>query len=66
VAGLKVYRKIYTEAKELAHGVLGIHVVRPEQEDPVDLLSDILNVSVLPFSVSNSESVRLPACALGS
>ncbi|KAG0589311.1 hypothetical protein KC19_1G011900 [Ceratodon purpureus] len=41
--GVKVYRKFYTEAKEQAHGVLGVHVVRPAQKDPVDLLAGILN-----------------------
>lgn len=53
MAGVKVYRKFYTEAKEHAYGVLGIYVVRPVQIDPVDLLSDILNVSLLPSFVSN-------------
>lgn len=62
VAGVKVYRKFYTEAKEHAHGVLGIHVVRPVQKDPVDLVSDILNVSLLASSVPNPKSVGLSAC----
>jgi len=66
VAGVKVYRKFYTEAKERANGVLGLHVVRPAQKDPVDLLSDILNVSLLPSSLSNTKSERLPTCPLGS
>lgn len=53
VAGVKVFRKFYTEAKEQAHGVLGIHVVRPVQKGPVDLLSNILNVSLLLFQTLN-------------
>ena len=66
MAGVKVYRKFYAEAKEQAHGVLGIRVVRPAQKDPVNLLSDILNVSLLSSSLANPKSVRPPACPCGS
>lgn len=59
VAGVKVYRKFYTEAKEYAFGVFGIHVIRPVQKDPVDFLTEILNVSLIVFlTVSNLISAR--------
>jgi hypothetical protein len=61
VAGVNVYRKFYTDAKEQAHGVLGIHVVRPVQKDPVDLVSDILNVS---FFLSLLQALNLRNCQL--
>ncbi|XP_024391869.1 uncharacterized protein [Physcomitrium patens] len=41
--GVQIYRKFYSCSKEQTYGVLGIHVVRPAQRDPADLLSDILN-----------------------
>lgn len=52
VAGVKVYRKFYTEVKEKTHGVLGIHVVRPEpKRELTKILSGILNVSASSFLV---------------
>lgn len=61
VAGVNVYRRFYTEAKEQAHGVLGIQVVRPAQKDPVNLLSDILNVSSF---LSRLQALNLRNCQL--
>lgn len=50
VAGVKVYRKFYTKVKEKTHGVLGIHVVRPEpKRELTKILSGILNVSASSF-----------------
>lgn len=49
-SGVQVYRKFYSEEKELSNGVLGIHVKKSVAQ-PFIVLSRIISVSLLtsPF-----------------